>query len=143
MEVDLEGAGVFESELISVARHTFDAGDTLLPGHAVVVFGGGSPAVGPTNSIWVAADNLGDPGSPGYLHLDPLGDVIELRNAAGDTVVELGYGNKVGGAPNANIDQSITLDPQLTGTTYSPHSDVASDPAALYSPGTLADGATF
>ena len=55
----------------------------------------------------------------------------------------MGYGNEAGGAPNANIDEAITLDPQLTGSSYSPHSQVAGDAAVLYSPGTLADGSSF
>ncbi len=142
IELDFGGATIFESELIALARHTFPEDTFVLPDEAVVVFGGGSPGAAPAGAHFFAAANE-DPGTPFYLALDATGDVVTLNDAGGNAVVSLGYGDEAGGAPNANIDQAITLDPQITGTSYAPHSDVAGDPGSLFSPGTLADGTEF
>ena len=139
VDLSLEGAQIFEVQLTSLARHTFDEGDTLLAGEAVVVFGGGVPTGAPAGSTFVAADNAGDPGDPFYLHLDPLGDAIFLKDELGTELASVAWGTEAGGTPDANIDQSITLDPQITGSTWSSHTDVSGSGTSLYSPGTLAE----
>ena len=143
VELSLEGAQVYETRLAFLARHTFDAGVLLAPGESVVVFGGGSPATAPLGATFFAADNAGDSGNPFFLHLNPTGGTLELRNAASDVLVDLAWGTDAGGTPDANIDESITLDPQITGTTWDAHTTVGGDPAVLFSPGTLADGTLF
>ena len=143
VEVDITGAQVFDSDLDnSLARHTFDAA-TVAPGGAVVVFGGGSPSATPANALLVAADNANDPGNPFYLALDPVGDAIRLRDADGVLISELVYGSLAGGTPDANIDESINLDPDVTGSDYEAHTVVSGSPSSLFSPGTLSDGSSF
>ncbi len=134
VELDFEGAQLFESDIVAQARFTFEAG-TVQPGEAVVIFGGGSPAAAPAGSQFFAG-----PDNPFYLSLDSPGDIINLLDAGGSSILSVGYGDEVGGAPNANIDEAITLDPQITGSFYEPHSDVGT---GLFSPGTLADGSSF
>jgi len=142
-ELSLEGVTVVETRLTALPRHTFDAGFLLAPGEAVVVFGGGAPVAGPAGSTFLAADNAGDSGNPFYLHLNPTGGTLELRNAAGDVLADVAWGTDAGGNPDANIDEAITLNPQITGTTWEPHTTVSGSATSLYSPGTLADGSSF
>jgi hypothetical protein len=145
VELDLAGCTVTERDFDpSLPRHTFDQGDSVKPGQALVVFGGGSADITPAGATVVVADNASDPGTPLFLHLDPNGDIVRFRNAAGDLVDELAYGSEgTGGLPDANLDESITRSPQLTGTSWDAHGTVAGDPSVIFSPGTLADGSSF
>ena len=144
VELDLEGCQVLERDFDpNLARHTFGAGDSVLPNQAIVVFGGGSADITPAGATVVIADNASDPGTQLYLHLDPNGDIVKFRNAAGDLVTELPYGTEgTNGEPDANLDESITRSPQVTGTTWDAHTTVAGTPD-LFSPGTQADGTAF
>jgi hypothetical protein len=144
VELDLEASIVTERDFDpNLPRHTFDAGDSVKPGQALVIFGGGSADITPTGATVVIADNAADPGQQLYLHLDPTGDIIRLRNPAGDLVAELAYGSEgTNDLPNANIDEAITLSPQVTGTTFDAHTAVAGS-AVDFSPGTMADGTAF
>ncbi len=145
VELGLDGCQVFERDFDpNLPRHTFGADDTVAPGQALVVFGGGSADITPTGATVVVADNASDPGTPLFLHLDPSGDIIRLRNANGDVIDELAYGSEgTNGMPDANLDESITLSPQVTGTTFDAHSTVDTVGNTDYSPGTQADGTAF
>ncbi len=144
VEVGLGGAQVFDNDLDnSLARHTFGSLASVLPGNAVVVFGGGSPVAAPANAEFFAADNANDPGNPFYLALDPTGDAIRLRDAAGGLITELVYGSLAGGTPDANIDESINLDPDVSGTTYDAHTTVSGSGTSFFSPGVMSDGSSF
>ena len=144
VELDLEASVVTERDFgTNLPRHTFDAGDSVKPGQALVIFGGGSADVTAAGATLVVADNASDPGQQLYLHLDPAGDIIQLRNPTDEVVAELAYGTEgVNQLPNANIDEAITLSPQVTGTTFDAHTVVAGS-MLEFSPGTMADGTTF
>ena len=143
VELDLEGLTVTERDFgTNLPRHTFDAGDSVLAGQAVVVFGGGSADITPAGAFVTVADNENDPGTQLFLNLDPTGDIIALNDAAGE-LVSLAYGSEgTNGLPDANIDEAITLSPQISGTAWDAHSTVAGT-ADLFSPGTQADGSVF
>ncbi|MDX1517856.1 MAG: lamin tail domain-containing protein [Woeseiaceae bacterium] len=111
-------------------RHTFPANTVVYDGCSVVVFGGGTPAGAFGNSLVQTA-------SGGSLGLNNGGDNITLANGA-TTVNVVGYGSDGGD------NQSLTLEPDVTGTPpYVRHSLAAGSGGALYSPGTRVDGSPF
>jgi len=108
-------------------RHTFPAGTTVFDGCSVVVFGGGSPTGTFGNSLVQTA-------SSGSIGLNNGGDSVTLSNGV-TSVVMASYGSEGGD------NQSLTLDPDVTGTPpYVRHSVATTSGGALFSPGTLADG---
>jgi predicted extracellular nuclease len=110
-------------------RHTFPA-DTVIPdGCGFVVFGGGTPTGSFGNMVVQTA-------STGSLGLNNGGDSITLNNGSSD-VAAVGYGSLAGN------DQSITLDPDITGTAYVLHTTATGSGGALFSPGTRIDGSNF
>ena len=114
-------------------RHTFPAETVVPAGCAIVVFGGGTPTGpfgGPLASIQTA--------STGSLGLSNSGDSVTIRLADGSTVAaQAGYGGLGGN------DQSITLDPDVTGTEFVLHSAATGSGSDLFSPGTKIDGSYF
>ena len=111
-------------------RHTFPAGSTIYAGCSAVVFGGGAPTGAFGNSLVQTA-------STGSIGMNNGGDTVTLNNGTAD-VATVGYGGEGGS------NQSITLDPDVTGTPpLVQHSTVAAAAGALYSPGTLVDGSQF
>ena len=145
VELDLFDCTITERDFsVNLPRHTFDAGDSVLAGQTVVVFGGGSADITPAGAFVTVADNAGDSGNLLALNLDPVGDIIEIRDPADAVIAGLSYGTEgAGGLPDANIDESITLSPQITGTAWAAHTVVAASATALFSPGTQADGSAF
>jgi hypothetical protein len=145
IELDLNGARLYDDDLdLTVsARHTFGFGDVFPPEEVLVVFGGGSPAAAPVHATFVVADNANDPGIPLLLALNPAGDAVRLRAADDTLLAEVEFGTVAGGSPDANIDESINLDPDVIGTDYAPHTDVSGDPNVVFSPGALADLTPF
>ena len=77
--------------------------------------------------------------SGGNFRLSNSGATVSLKNAAGTELASFTYGT---GACNAGDDQSVTLDPELTGTCVK-HSTVTAANGALFSPGTKVDGTKF
>ena len=64
-------------------------------------------------------------------------NVITLTDPAlGQTVVTVPYAN-------AGIAQSLTRDPDITGTTFEPHTTALGSNGAVFSPGTMIDGTPF
>ncbi len=120
-------------------RHTFEAGTTLAPRGAVVVFGGGDPPDS-TQAVVYTASNAQDPGDPYGLDLDDAGDLIRLLDADGLTVASYTYGDE-GGQPTLS-DQSATRDPDLTGD-FTGHTQATDSAGAIFSPGTRVDGSAF
>ena len=145
VELDLFDCTITERDFsVNLPRHTFDAGDSVLAGQTVVVFGGGSADITPAGAFVTVADNAGDSGNLLALNLDPVGDIIEIRDPADAVIAGLSYGTEgAGGLPDANIDESITLSPQITGTAWAAHTVVSASATALFSPGTQADGSAF
>jgi len=111
-------------------RHTFPAGTSVADGEAIVVFGGGTP----TGDFGGAAVQTA---SSGALGLNNGGDTITFASDAAETLAEVSYGGEGGG------DQSLTLDPDVSGTAYVQHSTAAGSGGALFSPGTKIDGSPF
>ncbi|MFK7954222.1 MAG: lamin tail domain-containing protein [Ekhidna sp.] len=110
-------------------RHVFTNPTVLAPNEAIVVFGGGTP----TGSFGGA---LTQTSSTGNLSLNNSGDDIILRGSEGTEVLNVTYGSSAGD------NQSITLNPDLTGT-FERHSTADTDDSSLFSPGTRIDGSSF
>jgi predicted extracellular nuclease len=124
---DLDLSGWTLSDSVSV-RHTFPAGSMVEAGCAVVVFGGGAPQ-------GVFGGALVQTASAGSVGFNNGGDTITLTN--GVSTFEVVYGSEGGN------NQSLTLNPDVTGEAYSAHSSVEAASGALFSPGTKLDGTNF
>ena len=111
-------------------RHTFPAGSVIYDGCSAVVFGGGTPTGAFGNSLVQTA-------TTGSIGMNNGGDSVTLNNGVAD-VNSVSYGSEGGG------NQSITLDPDVTGSPpYVRHSSATGSGGALYSPGTRVDGLQF
>lgn len=118
-------------------RHTFPAGSVLNAGCALVIFGGGNPALGRTaafGNAWIIK------ASGGSLALNDNGDVVSLQDGAG---VEQAGAAYAAIAPADNT-KSLNRNPDLTGPpALTLHTNVPGAGAANYSPGTQVDGVKF
>jgi len=110
-------------------RHTFAYGTVLSDQCSIVVFGGGSPAVPFGNSLVQTA-------SSGTLGLNNSGDSVTLNDGSTD-VSSSSYGGEGGD------NQSLTLDPDITGTAFVKHTLATGSGGTLFSPGTMIDGTPF
>ena len=109
-------------------RHTFPAGSIVESGCSVVVFGGNTP----TGAFGASLVQIA---SSGALGLNNGGDTITLSDGA--ISLSASYGGEGGN------NQSLTLEPDVTGTSYVQHATTSGSGGALYSPGTQADGSQF
>ncbi|MCA8959555.1 MAG: lamin tail domain-containing protein, partial [Planctomycetes bacterium] len=125
---DLDVGG-WELHDLTGVRHVFPAGTVIAADCAIVVFGGGTPT-----GIFGGAE--AQVASTGSLGLNNGGDTISLFDATLTLVAEVVYGAEAGD------NQSITLDPDLTGV-YTPHTLATTSGGTAFSPGTLADGSNF
>ncbi|MBK9627209.1 MAG: lamin tail domain-containing protein [Flavobacteriales bacterium] len=110
-------------------RHVFPLGTVVPAGCAIVVFGGGTP----TGLFGGAVVQVA---TGGYIGMNNGGDDIILKDPLGQVVFTVTYGA-------AGTDQSLNLDPEITGVAYLEHSTIPAAAGALFSPGTLVDGSTF
>ena len=110
-------------------RHVFPSGTVVPSNCAIVVFGGGTPT-GSFGGVVVQT------ASTGSLGLNNSGDTVTLHNGV-SVEVEVTYGSEGGD------NQSLTLNPDITGSTYVPHSVAAGSSESLFSPGTLFTGSSF
>ncbi len=125
----LDISGLIIRDAVAV-RHVFPAGTILAPGQAVVVFGGGTPTGDFGGSVVQTA-------STGFLGLNNTGDTVTLLKPDDTTVIaQYSYDGSV-------ADQSITLDPDLSGAEFVAHTTAAGDPNSVHSPGTKIDGTPF
>jgi hypothetical protein len=125
---DIDLSGWTLSDAISV-RHVFPAGSIVPAGGCLLVFGGGvvDPSGTPAATFGGAVIQNASSGS---LSLNNTGDTVIVAEGAG-YVVSYAYG------PEAGDNQSITLDPDITGTPpLIPHS------TAVGSAGTISPGLT-
>lgn len=111
-------------------RHVFPSGTVIAPRNAIVIFGGGTP----TGAF---GDATVQTASTGSLGLNNGGDSITFADDNGLVQAQVSYGSEGGN------NQSLTLDPDLTGTSYVRHSTATDSGGALYSPGTFIDGTSF
>jgi uncharacterized protein (TIGR03437 family) len=114
-------------------RHRFAAGTVLLPGEAVVVFGGGT--FDPADPMFGCA-NVIETSSAG-LSLTNGGLTLIVRDADGGLVTELTYGGTTGLAGDNN--QSLTRSPDISGG-FVEHATVAAANGRRFSPGLRTDG---
>jgi hypothetical protein len=98
-------------------------------GCGVVVFGGGAPAGSFGGMVAQTA-------SSGLLGLNNGGDTVTLDDGAGP-VATATYGSAGG------FDQSLTLDPDVTGASFVQHTTATGSGGARFSPGTMIDGSAF
>ncbi len=126
----LDVSGLTLSDLQFPVRHTFPAGTVLSPLCAVVVFGGGSPTGSFGGAIVQTA-------STGLLGLDDFGDTVTLKDGVTE-IDSFAYGF----AGCEGSDQSLTLEPELTGTCV-PHTTASGSGGLIFSPGTCVDGSAF
>ncbi len=103
--VTLDLGGVTISDQTGV-RHTFHQNTDLLPGRAIVVFGGGTMACGWVDTQAVAA-------STGDLSLNNAADTITIADSSGSTLIEYAW------TGISNADSSLTLNPDLDDTDAS------------------------
>ena len=120
-EVDLSGYQLSDGVGI---KHVFPEGTTVGPEKAAVVFGGGAPNPAIPGVVQTASN--------GELALNNSGDTITLVDEGGTTVFSYSYDGSVS-------DQSITRDPQLTGS-FVAHSTASGANGALFSPGKTPGG---
>jgi hypothetical protein len=130
--VDISGYAVWDSDtsgIAGTARITFPAGTTLMPGKAVVVFGGGTPtgSFGQAQ-VFVSTD-------PGGLNLGNSGEIVLLKDAQGNVLLEFDSD-----ALSNNPDESYTRNPDVTGS-FVQHGAAIS--GRLFSPGTKVTGEAF
>ncbi len=106
-------------------RHEFTG--SLNPGEAIVIFGGDVSNMSAEHTTFVTA-------SSGRLSLNDNGDKVRIVKDGSTVIAEMEY--------SGLIDNSVNLDPDLTGTEYKPHSEVSGDDSK-FSPGTKANGDSF
>ena len=116
------------------ARHTFPA-NTVIPGReAAVVFGGGTPTGDFGNA---AANGLVFTASTGGLSLNNSGDTVTLADDQSQTVQSVTYGSE------ANSNQSIVRDPDLSNAPFVQHTGATGSGGSLYSPGARINGQPY
>ena len=129
--LDLAGVTISEAGAPTVPRHVFAAGTTVNPGQAVVVWGGGTPnCLGVTNFAVASA---------GLLSLSDTGDTVTVATGGVSSVTIDSYTFT---DAEAEINVSLNLSPDVTGTVYALHTAVAGAVGA-FSPGKLSDGTAF
>lgn len=122
--VNLDGYTLSDENSV---RHTFSS-ITLNPNEAIVVFGGGSPTGFLSYAITASSGSLG---------LNNTGDDVILKNSSSFVIDSYTYGSEAGN------NQSITRDPDLTGSSFVQHSAATGSEGALFSPGNHIDGSPF
>ncbi len=136
-DVDLRGWTLNVKQDAPTVRHTF-AALMVSTGDTVVLFGGAPDLPDVAGVTWLSANG----GAADFrgLGLEPRGNVLTLRDAAGDAVAEFRYGAD-GGPPYAG-DKSLTRAPDgdREGAWIEHPPLAAGDDEQFYSPGTRADG---
>lgn len=139
--IDISGVMITETDIPTVPRHTVPEGTILRAGEALIVFGGGdgSAVATPTCQVQVAT-NI-DSGLDYQLALNNEGDHVTLWMPDGVTAItDTPYGDE--GTNDAIEDASLTLNPDVWGTTYT-HHRYATNSVGNDSPCTYADGSAF
>lgn len=111
------------------ARHIFPDNSVIPNLCAVVIFGGGEPGGTFMQSVVQTA-------SSGTLGLNNSGDILTIDDGSME-IASLNYGAEGG------RNQSITREPDITGSDFVLHSGANGAGGALFSPGTLANGSPF
>ncbi|MBW2702386.1 MAG: lamin tail domain-containing protein [Deltaproteobacteria bacterium] len=126
---DLNLSGVVISDSAN-PKYTFVA-YSLPADQVLLVYGGGIPTCTlPANvqTLIVGGNGLG---------LNNSGDEVNLADANDVSLISYSYGAE------ANHDQSMTLTPDITGTSYEQHATADTVDGSLFSPGTAIDGSAL
>lgn len=110
-------------------RHIVEYGTNLLPGQPLLIFGQNTFIGDFGGSIVQAA-------STNTLSLNDTGDKISIKTPANDIITFLEFSGDV-------TNESITLNPDITGNNLVEHSVADSDDNSLFSPGTKINGDPF
>ncbi|GAB5408217.1 MAG: hypothetical protein BalsKO_05820 [Balneolaceae bacterium] len=110
-------------------RHVVESGTNLLPGQPLLIFGQNSYTGDFGGSIV-------QPASTNALSLNDTGDKISIKTPANDIITFVEYSGDV-------TNESITLNPDITGDSLVAHSVADSDDNSLFSPGTKINGNSF
>ena len=113
-----------------IKRHDFPTPTLIQDGCAIIIFGGGDPSGNFGGSLIQVA-------SSGTLSLSYPEDILKLLDGDGATALELSYNSE------GILGQSITLNPDISGSDFVPHSSVPAAEGAFFSPGTMIDGSPF
>ncbi len=124
-DLDISGWSLKDS---SSVRHVFPPETVVPAGCVIVVFGGGTPAGFFCGSLIQTA-------STGRLGLNNTGDTVFLSNGISDMAVQ-SFGSEGGD------NQALTRSPDISGS-FLKHSLAEGSGGALFSPGTMLDGACF
>lgn len=125
-DLDVSGWTVADGNSV---RHTFPQGSVVPANCSAVVFAGGTPTGGFGGALVQIA-------STGSIGLNNGGDDIIITDGQ-NTIISYTYGGEGGD------NQSLTLDPDVTGQSFVKHSVASGSGGALFSPGTRIDGASF
>ncbi len=125
-DIDISGWTLSDSNSV---RHIFNSGTIIAANCAIIIFGGGSP-MGDFGGVIVQT------ASTGSLGLNNSGDTITLNNGTSDQAIAV-YGSEGGD------NQSLTLDPDVTGGSYEKHSLASGSGGTLFSTGRRIDGTMF
>lgn len=137
----LDGFTLVERDFSGLPRHTFGPSDSIAPGSAIVVFGGGDcPDPTATTTFYVA--NAADPGLPFGLDLSLPLDTMWLLDDEEQVVARFCYGATGDCALDPATDQSLTRSPDITGD-FVPHTTASGADGAAFSVGTRVDGTPF
>ncbi|MFA3783789.1 choice-of-anchor D domain-containing protein [Melioribacteraceae bacterium 4301-Me] len=115
--LDISGWTLSDSTAL---RHIFPTGTILLPGRAIVVFGGGTPTGTFGGAIIQTA-------STGSLLLNNSNEAVIIKNSLGTVVARYTYGSE------GNYDQSLARNPDITGA-FVKHTEILGG-GSKFSPG--------
>lgn len=139
--LDIGGVLITDTDIEGIPRHTVPAGTILAAGEALLVFGGGDGAAVASSTCQVQIATNADSGLQYGLALNNEGDLLTVWLPDGVTkLAEIGYGDA--GPSDAIENASLTLNPDVWGTTYT-HHRYATNSIGDASPCTYADGSAF
>ncbi len=128
--LDLSGVTIADADRV---RFTFPPGTSIEAGAVAVVYGGGTASCAYPEAALVFVS--------GGLSLNNSDDTITIATSDGATdLVSYTYPGDSG--PSGEEDQSVNLNPDVTGAAYALHGDVPGA-VGVYSPATRVDGSFF
>lgn len=110
-------------------RHVVETGTNLLPGQPLLIFGQNS-------FVGDFGGSIVQPASTNALSLNDTGDKISIKSPANDIITFLEYSGDL-------TNESITLNPDITGDSLVAHSIADSQDNSLFSPGTKINEDSF
>jgi hypothetical protein len=138
--VDLSGVTVLDTLPAETVRHVFAAGSKLDPGEAILVFGSKPASAGSGPWCPALANVKRVAASAGIgLNLNNSGDTVRLvASSTGQTITDFSFTALIGAH-----NQSITRDPDVTGSVVLYRNADSNLPDRDFTPGTRNDGSSF